>query len=499
MGAVKRAYLYITRKKARSILLFGILFVMGIFLLTGLSIRAGAKQAADEVRRTITTGIVMELMPMDGSKVYELSFNEEEEIVRSVKIPILSESQIEQLLKIEGVEGYFTEMGYRTLYTGLDIHPGYFTLSLQEMEKEDTEGLYTDLEEIRAADESYMHCSGVYAVEDGHWHPFFANGALELTEGRNIELGDRGKAVISEELAARNGLQIGDTVEFYNFDFISGERYGVPFESEIIGIFQINFEQDLSNWTAEDSILANVIFSDPSINDWEQVEYNSHYGRGILAPESERAITNLTLFVEDPEMLDSVQEQITSLSIADWSYYNFKRYDGDYKAAAKPLRTILTLSTILVIIIFTGTFLILSLILTMWIRSRKREVGILISIGTKKKGILSQFILECFFVALAAFLLAGLLAVPLTNAVGRSVQKKIEASTSVEGYEAAVDYQGNITINKLPSGQMNLEYALRPVTMLSVLLAMLLVSIASVAAASRQILKQKPREALKGG
>ena len=79
------------------------------------------------------------------------------------------------------------------------------------------------------------------------------------------------------------------------------------------------------------------------------------------------------------------------------------------------------------------------------------------------------------------------------------MQKKIEASTSVEGYEAAVDYQGNITINKLPSGQMNLEYALRPVTMLSVLLAMLLVSIASVAAASRQILKQKPREALKGG
>lgn len=499
VGVLKRAYLYITRKRARTILMFAVLLVMGLFLLTGLSIRAGAKQAAGDVRRTITTGIVMELLPMEGSKVYDLSVNEAGETVRRVKIPILAESQIHKLLEIEGVEGYFTEMGYRTVYTGLDVHPGGFARTLEMMEEEDREGIYYDMEEERAKNESALHSNGVYLVEDGRWHPFFANGALELKEGRHIELGDVGKAVISEELAQRNGLQIGDTIESWNYDFITGERYGSAFESEIVGIFRINFEQDLSNWTAEDAILANVIFADPAISYWGQVEYNTFYGRSVLAKEADRAITNLTLFVEDPVMLDSVQEQLLAMDLADWSYYTFKRYDDDYKAAAKPLLAITNLSTLLVLIIAAGTLAILSLILTMWIRSRKREIGILTSIGTKKKEILWQFILECCFVAAAAFLLAGILAGPLTNAVGRKLEGNISASASEEGYEALVDYQSNITINKLPSGQLAFEYDLLPKTVAFVFLIMLLVSIASVVVSSRQIFRQKPSEVLRGG
>lgn len=49
MGVFKRAYLYVTRKKVRSILLFLIMLVTGLFLLVGLSIRASAQKAADEV------------------------------------------------------------------------------------------------------------------------------------------------------------------------------------------------------------------------------------------------------------------------------------------------------------------------------------------------------------------------------------------------------------------------------------------------------------------
>ncbi len=499
MGALKRAYLYLTRKRARTILMSAVLLVMGLFLLTGLSIRSGAKQAAEEVRRTINTGIVMELLPMEGSRVYDLSVNEEGETVRTVKLPILAESQIHQLLEIEGVEGYFTEMGYRIVYTGLNVHPGGYARSLAMMEEEDPEGAYFNIEEEQARQESALHSNGVYLVEDGRWHPFFTNGALELKEGRHIELGDVGKAVISEELAQRNGLRIGDTIESRNYDFITGERYGSTFESEIVGIFQINFEQDLSNWTAEDAVLANVIFADPAINYWGQVEYNTFYGRSVLAREADRAITNLTLFVEDPMMLESVQEELLAMDLADWSYYTFKRYDHDYKIAAKPLLTISSLSTILVVMICAGALAVLSLILTMWIRSRKREIGILTSIGTKKKEILLQFILECCLAAVTAFILAGILAGPLTSAVGKGLEGNINASAGDSEYEAVVDAELNLSVNKLPSGNITLEYELMPETAAFVFLAMLLVSIASVALSSRQIFRQKPSEVLRGG
>ncbi|MCI8374170.1 MAG: ABC transporter permease [Lachnospiraceae bacterium] len=499
MGAFQRVYLYITRKKARSLLLLILLWVMGLFLLAGLSIRAGARKAAEDVRKTITTGIEIEMIPIAGDKVYDLSYNEKGELVRTVKLPLLAVSNLKQLLEIEGVKGYFTEMGHEIVYTGLDVHPGGYARTLEEIEEQDPEGLYNDLEEMRSTSEAYLHCNGVYLVNDSQWHPFFTNGALELTKGRHIELGDEGKAIISEELARRNGLGIGDIIESYRFDFLTSERYGSPFESEIVGIYKINFEQDLSNWTSEDAILANVIFADPSMDYWSQAAYNTYAGRDVLARESDGLLGNVTLFVEEPAMLESVEEKVKALDLADWKYYTFRRYDQDYKAAAKPVSAIVTLSTILVVIIFAGTFLILSLILTMWIRSRRREIGILMSIGVKKKGILAQFILECCMVAIVAFLLSGLMAAPLTNAVGRIMQRRIDASASQEGYEASVDYQSNITVNKLPSGDMTLEYGLRPATVLLVFAAMALVSMASVIAASRQILKQKPREALKGG
>lgn len=53
-----------------------------------------------------------------------------------------------------------------------------------------------------------------------------------------------------------------------------------------------------------------------------------------------------------------------------------------------------TLSTILIAAMAIGLLIVLSLILTMWIRGRKREIGILSSLGIKKQAILAQFILE---------------------------------------------------------------------------------------------------------
>ena len=44
-----------------------------------------------------------------------------------------------------------------------------------------------------------------------------------------------------------------------------------------------------------------------------------------------------------------------------------------------------TLSTILIAAMAIGLLIVLSLILTMWIRGRKREIGILSSLGIKSR------------------------------------------------------------------------------------------------------------------
>ena len=44
---------------------------------------------------------------------------------------------------------------------------------------------------------------------------------------------------------------------------MTGERYSSPYEVEIVGLFHVNFEQDMSRWTAEPDIPSELYFTDP--------------------------------------------------------------------------------------------------------------------------------------------------------------------------------------------------------------------------------------------
>ncbi|MCQ4762298.1 ABC transporter permease, partial [Alistipes onderdonkii] len=96
-------------------------------------------------------------------------------------------------------------------------------------------------ETIKGLEASQIYACGFYPVQEARWQPFFLNGALEISEGRNIKSSDQKKAVISEELADRNKLKIGDKLTISSFNYITGERYGNTLELEIVGIFQMNF------------------------------------------------------------------------------------------------------------------------------------------------------------------------------------------------------------------------------------------------------------------
>ena len=116
MNIFRRAGLYLIRKKVRSVLLFLILLSMGVFMLTGFSIRQSAGRAAEDMRRSISTGLNIEMLSLPGDEIYDLSYNEEGDLVRSLKIPLITESVAEELASIDGVSGYYSEMGAEMLY-----------------------------------------------------------------------------------------------------------------------------------------------------------------------------------------------------------------------------------------------------------------------------------------------------------------------------------------------------------------------------------------------
>ena len=98
----------------------------------------------------------------------------------------------------------------------------------------------------------------------------------------------------------------------------------------------------------------------------------------------------VVLFLEEPALLDNVKEKLLAMDSIDWNYYDMGTYDKDYQTAAAPLLSMMRISDLLAVIPAIGTLAILSLVLMIWMRSRSYEIGILSSIGIKKKTILLQ-------------------------------------------------------------------------------------------------------------
>lgn len=497
MGVWKRACLYVTRKWVRSILLFVVFFVMELFLLTGLMMREGAKKAVDDTRHTFTTGLTIDWIMMPNAYDFlDEHINEKGELVMKIKLPFVKKEHIKELLAIDGVTGFYAKTQQVEAYTGLTVKPGHHAWLLDFLDgkySEEYEGERESLEEFRGPSETEAHYNRFIPVYDSEWHPAFVNGALELVEGRHVRLGDEGKAVISDVVAQANGLKPGDKVKAQNSDIFTGELYGSIYETEIVGIYHVNFEQEITKWTYEDDILANTLFCAPGIEYWSRYENQIYTGADIIAEESEYNIGSMVLFVEDPMLLDSVKEKLLAFDAVDWKYYNIGSYDKDYKDALKPLFTVKKLSGVLIAVITSGALVILFLIFTMWMRSRRYEMDIFSSVGITKKNMLLQCMLECFCIGLLAFLAAVLLAGPVSEMMGNGLQAYLSSKSSPDAYEVTFQ-QGTqaLEVDRLPAKGGHLAYEITPGKIIAVFLVMAQTSAVSVCIAFLRMFQARP-------
>lgn len=74
----------------------------------------------------------------------------------------------------------------------------------------------------------------------------------------------------------------------------------------------------------------------------------------------------------------------------------------------------------------------LSLILFLWMRERVHEIGIYLSVGIQKKGLLGQYILESLLTAAAAFILALAIAFAASGVTGQMIGKSLSSEGEAE-------------------------------------------------------------------
>lgn len=429
MSFLKRAGLYCLRQRFKTIILFLVLTLIATFMLTGIAIRDAAKGATADVRNAIGGKIEINL---DTEGHMGSSQQNQWGTVYGYNGDLITQDIVKAISKVDGVVDYNTEDTAAYYGAGVDFKylPAAFGLS------------YTPYGESSAytATLSSEKCSG------------FQSGKYKLVDGRHITPDDKHACLISKELADYNKLSVGDKVKMYSLDSDAISEF------EIVGIFD-GTEGTSGNALTVDEIPANCGYIDCAT-------LFEMFGDELDGYQQ------LTIYVEDPVRVQNVYDRISALPELKGKTLKLSIDTDEYDVVSTPLESLQKLVNTTIVIIAVVSASVLTLLLTIWIRGRKREIGILLSIGKSKVNIILQFFTETFVVAVVAFVAS----VPFSFSVAAKA--------------------GEFLVSRVTTGTANLNVQIDAAYFPSLYLIGILLIAVSVIASSWTVVRSKPKDIL---
>ncbi len=478
MRIIKRAYLYVTRKKGKSILLFFILLIMATFVLTGLSTQKASQEAQKNLREALGGEFYVSVELSESNPYFRVVDDGEGTLDLYTELPV-TQDMINAIMEISGIEKY--DASVQTLVsTNLTIFPGNVPLKGELNNK--------------------VYARTVAGTEN---NSFFQSGIMELAEGKHITGNESNAAVISRDMADQNNLRIGDSISL---------QADEEAEVKIIGIYEIRKPDPAFTSVVTYEKLENQIFIDTSA-------LQSLFG------DMPMGFYEAAFSVYDPAQLDSIMAEVKGLSAIDWRAFKVAADNQTYLDAAAPLQKLQALVSSIIWVIVLVSAVILSLILTMWGRSRIHETGVFLSLGIGKMRIIGQYLAEVLLIAVIAFgcsyFTSNAVAGQLANGL---LQQNIPASeeqtagvtiTKKDGFseDVVVSIKDDSALSDMPSGQdtapevevaadgaeadrEQIRVMIDFYNMLQLYLIGIIVIILSVGISSLSVMRLKPREIL---
>jgi len=323
LNVLKRAILYSTRKRGKSLTLFLLFVLITLFVTLSFFVLRATQVAATSLRETVGASFALCGKPLDFSTTgtdYAVLF-----------API-SQQDIDLMMGNNEIKAYNAQQSVTATANGFIFPSG-------------------------------MPSGAVSANTATAWNRDFTNGVLTLVDGRHIIGEDQHVALISRELAEENELQIGSELSFAD----------PAVTVKIIGVYESDASMEFDT---------DTIFTD----------YDTYWA---LTESTDRTYSGrVDFFVTDPARLNAVIEDVKRAAPLQWEDYTLQEGTAEYDAIAYQLSTIVRLTMLLIVSAITVSVIIIFLILTMRIRGRIHEVGVLLAVGIPKGHIIAQFFIE---------------------------------------------------------------------------------------------------------
>ena len=458
MNTLKRAFLYTMRKKTKTLILFLVLVTISTFILTGLSIYKAADDSALSLRQSVGGSIRLEL-DKSNNKNWRYQQAAGGMLVEYVGTPI-TDRDIQKIMSIDGVKAY-NGLGDGSVFAKDFSFISGFSFG---------------------AGSDY---SRLPSVTDSEYFNFFTRKAFQLVEGRHIKEGDDHVVLISTAIAEKNALKLGDTITV-QCCYDSGNYPDVSLT--IIGIYAYEADNEF-NTTSTDK-RNRLIIDHKAMQEIMQRDV-IQYDNGV------------DFYVDDPREMEKIASQIKALDL-DWDSFTLTMDNSAYEAVASPLTAMQNLIVWLIVGCVAVSVGILILILSMWIKQRRHETGILLSVGISKSRIILQYTVEVLMIAIVAFGLSFFTSSLISQGVSDLIFHQVSESQPLPEIELPDDGTEylDITGQYIPYDTSNVETLesvqvdVSPDYLLYIYIFGTLLIAFSVSAASISVIQMKPKKIL---
>lgn len=447
MGSFKRAVLYITRKKKKSILMFFILFCIATAVLSGISIKKA-------------TSIARQNSSKETANTFEIQNN-----LATNFTGTMPESLVNKVSKVNGIKNYDASV------QGI----GLVFKQLQNVEPKNNTVQYTD--------KQYENLFPVEAHKFTEYDTKFMGKSFRLVEGRHLVEGDKNKVLVHKALAEKNNLKVGDRIigTKDSLDYNASKDAPSEYDLEIVGIFE---SQNTDRMGSKLEIPENLILSDMNT-------LNALYGYSKGNSQYTSAVFNTNKNVDDViSDVNKIQE--------NWSLYNISKSDDTFLALSKSFDSLEKIVNMLLIGSIIVGIIVLSLVLAFWIQGRIHETGILLSIGVGKFKIISQYIIELLLISVLAFGTSYFSSKMISQNIGDAMVSQASKQAVQEVQQGfggmSLGYDANTSLATQTVDGIDVDVSLKEVLYVYAIGATIIIS--SVMISSSSIIRLKPKEIL---
>ncbi|AYG39124.1 ABC transporter permease [Lactiplantibacillus pentosus] len=375
MNFFKRAWLNLTAKKGRSILLVLVTTAIMLFVLAGLLIRNAADTATSNAKKSVGATVTLSANREAAFKKMRSSTSTSKSSRPKLTTSPVKLSDAKKIAKLNNVASYNATVSTSANAKGFD------TISTSS-----SSGGMKGMGGMSSSSSGDIAITGVTNTSSVST---FESSSSKITKGRGITASDEGtnNVVIESELAKEDSLSVGDTIKL---KATTGDKK--TYTMKIVGIYKASSSASTQQG--------------PGSTDVSNTVYTSYtFANTVKGSKYKNTADSVTFLISNPAKVSSVKT--AGKKIINTSKYSLATDDSSYQTVKSSMNNVKSFADKIVWLVAIAGTIILALIVILMIRERRYEIGVLLSLGESRWKIVGQFFIEMVMVLIVSVVLAG--------------------------------------------------------------------------------------------